>query len=148
MNNNINNPNKLTISEETRQKTNYTPSKDKKEFVGFVYIRSIIINGVKYIYIGESTDMLTRNYHWRCLKVVYGGKDLEIARKNNDPSLWLFDVLERVDASNADELEEKLKQKEAEYIIKYESYKEDKGFNSTRGLAKYLKPANNPVAVC
>ena len=82
--------------------------------------------------------MLTRNYHWRCLKVVYGGKDLEIARKNNDPSLWLFDVLERVDASNADELEAKLKQKEAEYIIKYESYKKNKGFNSTRGLSQYL----------
>ncbi len=139
---------KVSIKKETEMITNYTPSKDKKEFVGFIYIRSIIINGVKYIYIGESTDMLTRNYHWRCLKVVYGGKDLEIARKNNDPSLWLFDVLERVDASNADELEAKLKQKEAEYIIKYESYKKNKGFNSTRGLSKYLKPANNPVAVC
>ena len=139
---------KVSIKKETEMITNYTPSKDKKEFVGFIYIRSIIINGVKYIYIGESTDMLTRNYHWRCLKVVYGGKDLEIARKNNDPSLWLFDVLERVDASNADELEAKLKQKEAEYIIKYESYKKNKGFNSTYGLSKYLKPANNPVAVC
>jgi hypothetical protein len=50
----------------------------------------------------------------------------------------MWDVLERVDANSADELEEKLKQKEAEYIIKYESYKEDKGFNSTRGLSQYL----------
>ena len=129
---------KVSIKKETEMITNYTPSKDTEEHVGFIYMRSIIIDGVKYIYIGESTDMLTRNYHWRCLKVVYGGKDLEIARKNNDPSLWLFDVLERVDASNADELEAKLKQKEAEYIIKYESYKEDKGFNSTRGLSQYL----------
>ena len=148
MNNNINNSNKLTISEETRQKTNYTPSKDKKEFVGFVYIRSIIINGVKFIYIGESTDMLTRNYHWYCLKVVYGGKDLEVARKNNDPSLWMWNILERVDASSADELEKLLKEKEIKWILYYESYKKNKGFNSTYGLSKYLKPASNPVAVC
>lgn len=129
---------KVSIKKETEMITNYTPSKDTVEHVGFIYMRSIIIDGVKFIYIGESSNMLDRNYHWRCLKVEYGGKRIEKARKEHDPSNWMWDVLERVDANSADELEEKLKQKEAEYIIKYESYKEDKGFNSTRGLSQYL----------
>jgi hypothetical protein len=133
-----NNSNKLTISEETRQKTNYTPSKNNKKHIGFVYIRVYVKNGK--IYIGETKNMLDRNYHFRSLAVVYGGKRIEEARKLLGVSSddWMWDVLERVDANSADELEEKLKQKEAEYIIKYESYKEDKGFNSTRGLSQYL----------
>ena len=72
---------KVSIKKETEMITNYTPSKDTEEHVGFIYMRSIIIDGVKFIYIGESSNMLDRNYHWRCLKVEYGGKRIEKARK-------------------------------------------------------------------
>jgi hypothetical protein len=133
-----NNSNKLTISEETRQKTNYTPSKNNKKHVGFVYIRVYVKNGK--IYIGETKNMLDRNYHFRSLAVVYGGKRIEEARKLLGVSSddWKWDILERVEANSDKELEEKLKQKEAEYIIKYKSYEEKIGFNSTRGLSQYL----------
>jgi hypothetical protein len=133
-----NNSNKLTISEETRQKTNYTPSKNNKKHVGFVYIRVYVKNGK--IYIGETKNMLDRNYHFRSLAVVYGGKRIEEARKLLGVSSddWKWDILERVEANSDKELEAKLKQKEAEYIIKYKSYEEKIGFNSTRGLSQYL----------
>jgi len=128
----------LTISEETRQKTNYTPSKNNKKHVGFVYIRVYVKNGK--IYIGETKNMLDRNYHFRSLAVVYGGKRIEEARKLLGVSSddWKWDILERVEANSDKELEAKLKQKEAEYIIKYKSYEEKIGFNSTRGLSQYL----------
>ena len=133
-----NNSNKLTISEETRQKTNDTPSKNNKKHVGFVYIRVYVKNGK--IYIGETKNMLDRNYHFRSLAVVYGGKRIEEARKLLGVSSddWKWDILERVEANSDKELEAKLKQKEAEYIIKYKSYEEKIGFNSTRGLSQYL----------
>ena len=120
---------KVSIKKETEMITNYTPSKDTEEHVGFIYIRVYVKNGK--IYIGETKNMLDRNYHFRSLAVVYGGKRIEQARKLLGVSSddWMWDILERVEANSADELEEKLKQKEAEYIIKYESYKEDKGFN-------------------
>jgi hypothetical protein len=133
-----NNSNKLTISEETRQKTNYTPSKNNKKHIGFVYIRVYVKNGK--IYIGETKNMLDRNYHFRSLAVVYGGKRIEEARKLLGVSSddWKWDILERVEANSDKELEAKLKQKEAEYIIKYKSYEEKIGFNTTRGLSQYL----------
>lgn len=59
---------KVSIKKETEMITNYTPSKDTEEHVGFIYMRSIIIDGVKFIYIGESSNMFDRNYHWTWLK--------------------------------------------------------------------------------
>ena len=92
------------------------------------------------MYMGETKHMLDRNYHFRSLAVVYGGKRIEEARKLLGVSSddWKWDILERVEAKSDKELEAKLKQKEAEYIIKYKSYEEKIGFNTTRGLSQYL----------
>ena len=133
---------KISIKKETEMKTSYTPSKDNKKHVGFVYMRIYIKNGM--IYIGESSNMLDRQYHWRSLKVVYGGKRIEEARKTLGVSDqdWMWDILEKVEADSADELKKKLKEEEAKYILMFKSYDEEIGFNSTHGLSEYLKEAN------
>lgn len=133
---------KHTIKQDVLDKiSNYTPS-TTSVLIGYIYIRRIhcdkaIENGQDgWVYIGETTNPLDRQYHFRSLSVTYGGKLIEEARKEYGPSSWSWDILEKVEADNADELEAKLKRKEAEYIIKYKSY--ENGFNSTRGLSQYL----------
>ena len=137
-----NNIKKPTIKEEVLDKLNNYTASTTDVFVGYIYIRRIhcdkaIENGQDgWIYIGETTNPLDRQYHFRSLSVTYGGKLIEEARKEYGPSSWSWDILEKVEAKDADDLEAKLKQKEAEYIIKYKSY--EKGFNSTYGLSQYL----------
>ena len=133
---------KQTIKQDVLDKmSNYTPS-TTSVLIGYIYIRRIhcdkaIENGQDgWVYIGETTNPLDRQYHFRSLSVTYGGKLIEKARKEYSPSSWSWEILEKVEANTPDELEAKLKQKEAEFIIKYKSY--EKGFNSTRGLSQYL----------
>ena len=127
---------KPTIKSEVMKKIdNYKPSKSNT-IVGYVYVRILIKNGMMYI--GETTNMLDRQYHWLCLNVEYGGKEIEDIRHTTVPADWVWGILTPVEASTADELKKKLKEEEAKFILKYETYKEDKGFNSTYGLSKYL----------
>ena len=121
---------------------NYTPSNDSEGHVGFIYMRILIIDGVKLMYIGETTNMVDRQYHWLCLNVEYGGKEIEDIRHSTVPTDWVWGILTPVVASTPDELKKKLKEEEAKWILKYETYKEDKGFNSTYGLSEYLEPGN------
>ena len=133
---------KHTIKQDVLDKiSNYTPS-TTSVLIGYIYIRRIhcdkaIENGQDgWVYIGETTNPLDRQYHFRSLSVTYGGKLIEEARKEYGPSNWSWEILDKVEAESADELEKLLKQKEAEYIIEYKSYK--KGFNSKWGLSEYL----------
>jgi len=133
---------KQTIKQDVLDKmSNYTPS-TTSVLIGYIYIRRIhcdkaVENGQDgWVYIGETTNPLDRQYHFRSLSVTYGGKLIEEARKEYGPSSWSWEILDKVEANTPDELEAKLKQKEAEFIIKYKSY--EKGFNSTRGLSQYL----------
>ena len=136
---------KPTVKQDVLDKMrNYTPS-TTNVLIGYIYLRRIncekaIKNGQDgWVYIGETTNPLDRQYHFRSLSVTYGGKLIEEARKEYSPSSWSWEILDKVEADNADELEAKLKQKEAEYIIKYKSY--ENGFNSTYGLSQYLNDA-------
>ena len=136
---------KTTVKQDVLDKiSNYTPS-TTSVLIGYIYLRRIncekaIKNGQDgWVYIGETTNPLDRQYHFRSLSVTYGGKLIEEARKEYGPSSWSWEILEKVEADNADELEAKLKQKEAEYIIKYKSY--ENGFNSKYGLSEYLNDA-------
>lgn len=133
---------KHTIKQDVLDKmSNFTPS-TTDVLIGYIYIRRIhcdkaIENGQDgWVYIGETTNPLDRQYHFRSLSVTYGGKLIEEARKEYGPSNWSWEILDKVEAESADELEKLLKQKEAEYIIEYKSYK--KGFNSKWGLSEYL----------
>ena len=133
---------KQTVKQDVLDKmSNFTPS-TTDVLIGYIYIRRIhcdkaIENGQDgWVYIGETTNLLDRLYHFRSLSVTYGGKLIEEARKEYAPSNWSWDILEKVEAESADELEKLLKQKEAEYIIQYKSY--EKGFNSKWGLSEYL----------
>ena len=131
---------KPTIKSEVMKKIdNYKPSKSNT-IVGYVYVRILIKNGMMYI--GETTNMLDRQYHWLCLNVEYGGKEIEDIRHTTVPADWIWGILMTVEASTLDELKRKLKEEEAKYILQYETYKKDKGFNSTYGLSQYLKEAN------
>ncbi len=133
---------KPTVKQDVLDKmSNFTPS-TTDVLIGYIYIRRIhcdkaIENGQDgWVYIGETTNPLDRQYHFRSLSVTYGGKLIEEARKEYGPSNWSWEILDKVEAESADELEKLLKQKEAEYIIEYKSYK--KGFNSKWGLSEYL----------
>jgi len=133
---------KPTVKQDVLDKmSNFTPS-TTDVLIGYIYIRRIhcdkaIENGQDgWVYIGETTNPLDRQYHFRSLSVTYGGKLIEEARKEYGPSSWSWEILDKVEAESADELEKLLKQKEAEYIIEYKSYK--KGFNSKWGLSEYL----------
>ena len=133
---------KPTVKQDVLDKmSNFTPS-TTDVLIGYIYIRRIhcdkaIENGQDgWVYIGETTNLLDRQYHFRSLSVTYGGKLIEEARKEYGPSNWSWEILDKVEAESADELEKLLKQKEAEYIIEYKSYK--KGFNSKWGLSEYL----------
>ena len=133
---------KPTVKQDVLDKmSKYTPS-TTDVLIGYIYIRRIhcdkaIENGQDgWVYIGETTNLLDRQYHFRSLSVTYGGKLIEEARKEYGPSNWSWEILDKVEAESADELEKLLKQKEAEYIIEYKSYK--KGFNSKWGLSEYL----------
>ena len=133
---------KHTIKQDVLDKmSKYTPS-TTDVLIGYIYIRRIhcdkaIENGQDgWVYIGETTNPLDRQYHFRSLSVTYGGKLIEEARKEYGPSNWTWEILDKVEAESADELEKLLKEKEAKYIIEYKSYK--KGFNSKWGLSEYL----------
>ena len=133
---------KPTVKQDVLDKmSNFTPS-TTDVLIGYIYIRRIhcdkaIENGQDgWVYIGETTNPLDRQYHFRSLSVTYGGKLIEEARKEYGPSNWTWEILDKVEAESADELEKLLKQKEAEYIIQYKSY--EKGFNSKWGLSEYL----------
>ena len=133
---------KPTVKQDVLDKmSKYTPS-TTEVLIGYIYIRRIhcdkaIENGQDgWVYIGETTNPLDRQYHFRSLSVTYGGKLIEEARKEYGPSNWSWEILDKVEAESADELEKLLKQKEAEYIIQYKSY--EKGFNSKWGLSEYL----------
>ena len=137
---------KTTVKQDVLDKmSNYTPL-TTSVLIGYIYLRRINCEKAKkngqdgWVYIGETTNPLDRQYHFRSLSVTYGGKLIEEARKEYGPSSWSWEILDKVEADNADELEEKLKQKEAEFIIKYKSY--EKGFNSRYGLSEYLKEAD------
>ena len=136
---------KSSVKQEVQDKLNNYTASTTDVLVGYIYIRRIhcdkaIENGQDgWVYIGETTNPLDRQYHFRSLSVTYGGKLIEEARKEYSPSSWSWEILEKIEADNADELEAKLKQKEAEYIIKYKSY--EKGFNSKYGLSEYLNDA-------
>ncbi len=136
---------KTTVKQDVLDKmSNYTHSK-VDVLIGYIYLRRINCEKAKkngqdgWAYIGETTNPLDRQYHFRSKNVVYGGKKIEDARKEYDYSDWSWEILDKVEADNADELEAKLKQKEAEYIIQYKSY--EKGFNSKYGLSEYLNDA-------
>ena len=136
---------KQTIKQDVLDKmSKYTPS-TTDVLIGYIYIRRIhcdkaIENGQDgWVYIGETTNPLDRQYHFRSLSVTYGGKLIEEARKEYSPSSWSWEILDKVEAESADELEKLLKQKEAEYIIEYKSY--EKGFNCKYGLTEYLNDA-------
>lgn len=133
---------KPTVKQDVLDKmSNFTPS-TTDVLIGYIYIRRIhcdkaIENGQDgWVYIGETTNLLDRQYHFRSLSVTYGGKLIEEARKEYGPSNWSWEILDKVEAESADELEKLLKQKEAAYIIQYKSYKN--GFNSKWGLSEYL----------
>lgn len=133
---------KPTVKQDVLDKmSNFTPS-TTDVLIGYIYIRRIhcdkaIENGQDgWVYIGETTNPLDRQYHFRSLSVTYGGKLIEEARKEYGPSNWTWEILDKVEAESADELEKLLKEKEAKYIIEYKSYK--KGFNSKWGLSEYL----------
>ncbi len=137
---------KHTIKQDVLDKiSNYTPS-TTGGCIGYIYVRILIKSGMMYI--GETTNMVDRQYHWLCLNVEYGGKEIEDIRHSTVPADWAWAILTPVVANTPDDLKKKLKEEEAKWILHYETYKADKGFNSTYGLSKYLKPANNPVAVC
>ena len=137
---------KHTIKQDVLDKiSNYTPS-TTGGCIGYIYVRIPIKSGMMYI--GETTNMVDRQYHWLCLNVEYGGKEIEDIRHSTVPADWAWAILTPVVANTPDNLKKKLKEEEAKWILHYETYKADKGFNSTYGLSKYLKPANNPVAVC
>ena len=136
---------KPTVKQDVLDKmSKYTPS-TTNVLIGYIYLRRIncekaIENGQDgWVYIGETTNPLDRQYHFRSLSVTYGGKLIEEARKEYSPSSWSWEILDKVEAESADELEKLLKQKEAEYIIEYKSY--EKGFNSKYGLSEYLNDA-------
>lgn len=127
---------KPTIKDEVLKKiNNYTPSTNGG-CIGYIYVRILIKNGMMYI--GETTNMLDRQYHWLCLNVEYGGKEIEDIRHTTVPDDWVWGILTPVEANTPDELKKKLKEEEAKWILHYETYKADKGFNSTYGLSKYL----------
>lgn len=133
---------KPTVKQDVLDKmSNFTPS-TTDVLIGYIYIRRIHCDKAKqdgvdgWPYIGETTNPLDRQYHFRSLSVTYGGKRIEEARKEYGPSNWSWEILDKVEAESADELEKLLKQKEAEYIIQYKSY--EKGFNSKWGLSEYL----------
>ncbi len=135
---------KHTIKQDVLDKiSNYTPS-TTGGCIGYIYVRILIKSGMMYI--GETTNMVDRQYHWLCLNVEYGGKEIEDIRHSTVPADWAWAILTPVVANTPDDLKKKLKEEEAKWILHYETYKADKGFNSTYGLSKYLKPANNPVA--
>ena len=137
---------KHTIKQDVLDKiSNYTPS-TTGGCIGYIYVRILIKSGMMYI--GETTNMVDRQYHWLCLNVEYGGKEIEDIRHSTVPADWAWAILTPVVANTPDDLKKILKEEEAKWILHYETYKADKGFNSTYGLSKYLKPANNPVAVC
>ena len=127
---------KHTIKQDVLDKiSNYTPS-TTGACIGYIYVRILIKNGMMYI--GETTNMVDRQYHWLCLNVEYGGKEIEDIRHSTVPTDWIWGILTPVVASTPDELKKKLKEEEAKWILHYETYKVDKGFNSTYGLSKYL----------
>ena len=127
---------KHTIKQDVLDKiSNYTPS-TTGGCIGYIYVRILIKSGMMYI--GETTNMVDRQYHWLCLNVEYGGKEIEDIRHSTVPADWAWAILTPVVANTPDDLKKKLKEEEAKWILHYETYKADKGFNSTYGLSKYL----------
>ena len=100
---------KTTVKQDVLDKmSNYTPS-TTSVLIGYIYLRRIncekaIKNGQDgWVYIGETTNPLDRQYHFRSLSVTYGGKLIEKARKEYSPSSWSWEILDKVEADNADD---------------------------------------------
>lgn len=113
----------------------------KRNQDGLTYIEGQGYEGVVYSYrnttendkryVGCTPRERTRRASWRNWSNAYGGTKIANARKESEPTDWVYTVEERLYSKNLEELEKMLEQKEAEYIKKYDAY--ENGYNSNYG---------------
>lgn len=109
-------------------------------FEGEIYRRTLIAPSSKetgdYLkpYIGKTEDLKKRDSNWNKKNCkTYGGKKITEARLKYGVGIdaWKTETLEKVFADTEAGLKEKLKEKETEYIIKFNSV--ENGFNTSYG---------------
>ena len=113
----------------------------KRNQDGLTYIEGQGYEGVVYSYrnttendkryVGCTPRERTRRASWRNWSNAYGGAKIANARKESEPTDWVYTVEERLYSKNLEELEKMLEEKEAEYIKKYDAY--ENGYNSNYG---------------
>lgn len=101
-------------------------------YTGIIYRRFIINDkGREVSYIGQTCDPEKRHNDFLNLRVQYGGKKIENARKKYGPENFLYEILETVSCEDEQDLAEKLNELERYYIKKFNSL--DSGYNNTIG---------------
>lgn len=86
-------------------------------------------NGMSYI--GATTNEKIRRQCWKKPGGNYGGARITGAREKYGVDKWDYEVLEKIESENIEDLEKRLKEKETEYIQKFDSV--NNGFNASRG---------------
>lgn len=97
------------------------------KFYAFIYIRTNKLT--KQSYVGQTNDMVNRNYHFMSLKCDYAGKKLEKARRiyGTSNTVWNLRVI-KVEADTVESLQNKLDIKECAMMHKYDSV--ENGYNT------------------
>lgn len=91
--------------------------------MGVIYLRTNKFNGKQYV--GQATDLKTRQYNWKCLTQKYAGTAINNARKKYGIDAFDFEILKEC---NDDELDYWEK-----YYIKELNTKIPYGYNMTDG---------------
>ncbi|GEM_PF-2072852 len=124
----------MTNKKETQRDMNTSENKNSL-IKGVVYYHRCTndnpdLNG-KY-YVGVTPDEKTRLQKWNYWKnPQYAGKKLQNARNLTVPEDWEYSVIEQKEFSNKDDYDLWAKEKESEYIEKYDSFYH--GFNGNKG---------------
>lgn len=110
----------------------YTRNSDGK-YVGVVY-RYYVKSDCKesgFSYVGTTTNETIRKQCWNKPNNPYAGGKIAEARKKLGLSSFEYEALESIDSENIEELKSLLKEKETEYIKKFDSTV--KGYNCSKG---------------
>ena len=97
------------------------------KFYAFIYIRTNKLT--KQSYVGQTNDMVNRNYHFMSLKCDYAGKKLMRSRRiyGTSHTVWNLQVI-KVEAETVESLQNKLNIKECAMMHKCNSV--DNGYNT------------------
>ena len=116
-----------------KKKSTKQSSVVQREGVVYMYILTAEGTDKGKMYVGETSDENTRRSKWRQVSnAAYGGAKISEARKKYGVEDWDYKVLEKVSViGTLKDLKQVLREKQKEFIIKYDSVK--KGFNTSYG---------------